>query len=163
MELVDNIKVSIPAAAITTDIIVGFPGETEDDFLQTVDLVEKVRFDSAFSFIYSPREKTKAAQFEDRLSYREKEQRLHYLNKIQQQISTEKNELLLNTIQEVLVEGPSKNNPDLQSGRTRTNKLVHFSGNCDLTGTLQQVKVTKARTWDFFGELVRTPFKGDLV
>jgi len=153
LELVESIKSAVPGVSITTDIMVGFPGETKEDFNQTVDLVERARFDSAFAFIYSPRNKTAAARLKDNLSYIEKEKRLSYLNEIQQGISIEINESMVDSVVEVLVEGPSKGNPEMQTGRTRTNKLVHFPGSEDLTGCLMPVKVAEAQAWNLIGKI----------
>ncbi len=158
LDLVEQIKEAIPGVSITSDIIVGFPGETEEDFADTLDLLKKARFDSAFAFIYSPRRGTKAEQFVDNTTYEQKEKRLQALNRIQQQISLEENERLVDSSLEVLVEGPSKSNPELQTGRTRTNKLVHFPGPEKLTGKLIQVRITGARTWNLFGETEGEPY-----
>jgi len=151
LNLVRDIKNKIPGVSITSDIIVGFPGETEDNFLETIDLLQQVRFDNAFTFIYSPRRKTAAENLKDNLSRSQKESRLQRLNKIQHDISKEINSHLNNKIVEVLVEGPSKTNPKVQTGRTRTNKPVHFTGSVDLAGKLLKIKITDARTWDLFG------------
>lgn len=153
LDLINKIKSTVCGVAITSDLIVGFPGEEEEDLMQTADLLENVRFDNAFSFIYSPRRNTKAEQFSDNLAHGEKEERLQYLNNIQQQISSEINALLAGQDIEVLVEGPSKNKPSLQTGRTRTNKLVHFKSEKDLEGQLVKVKITDTRTWNLIGEL----------
>ncbi len=158
LELALTIKETIPDVSITSDIIVGFPGEKEEDFADTLDLLEQVRFDSAFAFIYSPRRGTKAEQFGDEAIYEEKEKRLQALNKIQQRISLEENERLVGTSREVLVEGPSKNNPELQTGRARTNKLIHFPGPEHLTGKLIRIRITEARTWNLFGEAEGEPY-----
>jgi tRNA-2-methylthio-N6-dimethylallyladenosine synthase len=151
--LVRNIKKAIPGVSITSDIIVGFPGEEEKDFLQTVDLLEQARFDNAFSFIYSPRKKTLAAELKDNTGYAEKESRLQRINEIQHRISKEINSSLADQVIEVLVEGSAKNNPGIMTGRTRTNKLVHFPGPEKLTGSLAQVKITGIRTWHLIGKL----------
>jgi len=153
LDLVGTIKESIPGVALTSDIIVGFPGEDEEDFLSTVDLLEKARFDNAFSFLYSPRKNTAASELTDNLTHREKENRLQRLNQVQHRISKEINEDLAGKSVELLVEGESKGNPEIQSGRTRTNKLVHFKSNKDLTGKLVRVKITEVRTWNLVGEI----------
>ncbi len=158
LELVQAIKENIPEVSITSDIIVGFPGEREDDFAATLDLVKQARFDSAFAFIYSPRRGTKAEKLPDYTTYEEKEKRLQALNKIQQQISLEENEKLVNKTLEVLVEGTSKSNPELQTGRLRNNKLVHFVGSDRLTGKLIGVRITEARTWNLFGASEGEPY-----
>ncbi len=153
LELVSTIKESIPGVALTSDIIVGFPGEEEEDFLATIDLLEKARFDNAFSFLYSPRKNTTASELTDTLTHTEKENRLQRLNQVQHRISKEINEYLAGQTAELLVEGESKGNPDIQSGRTRTNKLVHFKSKEDLTGKLVRVKITEVHTWHLYGEI----------
>lgn len=153
LELVGKIRNKIPGIAITSDLIVGFPGETEEDFRQTLDMVEKVRFDAAFTFMYSPRSGTKAALFGDQVSLEEKKERLQRLNDVQYRIATEINESLAGTVQEVLAEGPSKTNKEKLTSRTRTNRIVIFSGPKTLIGKLINVKIVKARTFSLFGEL----------
>jgi tRNA-2-methylthio-N6-dimethylallyladenosine synthase len=153
LALIGEIKSAVSDVAITSDLIVGFPGEEEEDLMQTADLLKKARFDNAFSFIYSKRMHTAAASLNDTLSHEQKEKRLQYLNNIQHQISKEINALLADRIIEVLVEGPSKNNPSLQTGRTRSNKLVHFNSTANLEGQLVKVKITDVRTWNLIGEL----------
>ncbi len=153
LQLVSAIKKAIPDVSITTDIIVGFPGETEADFNQTLELLTAARFDNAFSFIYSPRKKTRAAGLNDQLSRPAKEERLSRLNKIQHRISKEKNDLLDGRVLEVLVEGASKNNLKMQTGRTRSNKLVHFTGREEMTGSFAKVRITEPRTWTLLGEV----------
>jgi len=153
LKLISEIRENIPGVSITSDIIVGFPGETEAEFLDTLDLLKTARFDNAFSFLYSPRANTKAETFNDQLSHTEKEERLERLNEIQHTISMEINQDLKNQILEVLAEGPSKNNEEMQTGRTRTNKLVHFPGPASLTRSLVTVKITDARTWHLTGKL----------
>ncbi len=153
LDLINIIKEEIPGVALTSDIIVGFPGESEDDFLATIDLLEKARFDNAFSFLYSPRRNTAAAGFTETLTRKDKEDRLQRLNDVQNRISKEINESLADQIVELLVEGESKGNPEILTGRTRTNKLVHFKNSENLTGKLVQVKITETRTWNLIGEL----------
>ena len=152
LQLINMIKEKVPSVSITSDIIVGFPGESEADFLQTVDLLERARFDNAFSFIYSPRKNTAAAEMKEQLSHSDKEARLKRLNEVQQAISGELNNGLKGKILEVLAEGPSKSNAMMQTGRTRTNKLVHFEGPTGITGKLVRVRVTEAKTWNLIGE-----------
>lgn len=152
LELIGEIKQDIPGVAITTDIIVGYPGETEQDFYQTLDLVEKARFDNAFIFLYSPRKGTRAAEMKDNLSLAEKKRRLQEISRVQNKISLEINRTLINTTAEVLVEGASKRNPQMQSGRTRSNKLVHFPSGEDLSGKLVEVPIVGAYTWHLIGE-----------
>jgi len=154
LELTHKIRQHIPEVAITSDLIVGFPGETEEDFLDTLDMVKKVRFEAAFTFMYSPRSGTRAAAWEEQLGLEEKKERLQRLNQVQYQIATEINQSMQDSIKEVLVEGPSKTNPEKLTARTRTNQIVIFSGPKDLIGQLINVRITEARTFSLFGELV---------
>lgn len=128
LELVRKIKQAIPDVVLTTDIIVGFPGETDEQFEETLSLVREVGYDSAFTFIYSPREGTPAAVMEDNVPMEVKSQRLQRLNEVINEFSRKSNDQLLGATVEVLVEGISKNNDSVLSGRTRSNKLVHFEG-----------------------------------
>jgi tRNA-2-methylthio-N6-dimethylallyladenosine synthase len=156
LELVGKIKNAIPNASLTTDIIVGFPGETEEQFQETLSLVEELEFDSSYTFIYSPRHGTPAADFEDNVTEEEKKDRLYRLNALQNEISRKKNEQLKGKTLEVLVEGESKNNPEILAGRTRSNKLVNFKGTKESIGTLVQVKINEPQTWTLKGEQVQT-------
>jgi len=155
LELVRKIKAAIPDVVLTTDIIVGFPGETEEQFEDTLSLVKEVRYDSAFTFIYSPREGTPAAGMEDNVPYEVKRDRLIRLNEVLNAISKESNERLKGQIVEVLVDGESKNNAAVLAGRTRTNKLVHFEGPKELIGQFVQVKITETPTFYLKGDWVR--------
>lgn len=156
MELISKIRKAIPNVSLTTDIIVGFPGETEEQFEDTLSLVREVEFDSAYTFVYSPRHGTPAAEMEDNVAEKEKKDRLYRLNAVQNEISRRKNEQLQNQTVEVLVEGESKNNPEILSGRTRTNKLVNFKGSKEDIGKLVQVRITEPQTWTLKGEQVQT-------
>lgn len=153
LELVAKIKKAIPNVVLTTDIIVGFPGETEEQFQETISLVKEVEFDSAFTFIYSPREGTPAAAMKDDVPDEVKRDRLLRLNDVMAELSLKSNEKLRGQVVEVLVEGESKTNPDVLSGRTRGNKLVHFEGPKHLIGEFVHVKVTEPKTWFIKGEL----------
>src|SRR5699024_8460257 len=153
LELVHKIKAAIPDVVLSTDIIVGFPGETDEQFEETMSLVREVRFDFAFTFIYSPREGTPAAVMQDDVSMDVKRERLQRLNEAMAELSLESNLKLQNEVVEVLVEGESKNNKDVLSGRTRTNKLVHFEGPKDLIGQMVYVKIDQAQTWSLKGKL----------
>ena len=155
LELTQKIRQRIPGVAITSDLIVGFPGETEEDFLHTLDMVKKVRFEAAFTFMYSPRSGTRAAGWEEQLGLEEKRERLQRLNQVQYQIATEINQSMQGSIKEVLVEGPSKTNPEKLTSRTRTNQIVIFSGPKDLIGQLINVRIIEARTFSLFGEVVK--------
>lgn len=153
VELVHKIREAIPDAVITTDIIVGFPGETDEQFEDTLSLVKEIEYDSAFTFIYSPREGTPAAEMADDISMDVKKERLQRLNDVLNEISLKKNKAYEGQIVEVLVEGESKNNADMLAGRTRGNKLVHFAGSKHLAGQLIDVKITEAQTWVLRGEI----------
>ena len=155
LELVRKIKAAIPGVVLTTDIIVGFPGETEEQFEETLSLVREVGFDSAFTFIYSPRAGTPAAEMEDNVPMEVKKDRLLRLNNVVAELSKRANDALRGQVVEVLVEGRSKNNPNVLSGRTRTNKLVHFEGPAEWIGSFVHVRVTDPQTWYIKAEPVR--------
>ncbi len=152
--LFDKLK-KIDGIAITTDIIVGFPGETEEDFLDTLDIVKYCQYDGAFTFIYSPRVGTPAAKLfeKDQTTLEEKEQRLYRLNELINNYSLASNKKLLNNVYPVLVEGLS-NKEDMLFGYTETNKLVNFKGNSNLIGKIVNVKILDAKSFSLDGELV---------
>lgn len=152
-ELVDKIRAQIPDIALTTDIITGYPGESEDDFEQTLELIEKVRFDYVYTFLYSKRTGTPAAKKSEQVSEVDKKKRFDALNALQNRIGKELNEQLAGKTAEVLVEGLSKNSANMLGGRTRTNKIVHFKGSTDLIGRLVLVKIEKTGTWSLEGTL----------
>lgn len=156
LELAKKIKETIPNASFTTDLIVGFPNETEEQFEDTLSLVREVEFDSAFTYIYSPREGTPAAKMEDNVPMEVKRDRLARLNTVVNEISAKKNLEYQDKIVEVLVEGESKKNPEILSGRTRTNRLVNFKGPKEVIGEIVFVKITEAKTWSLDGEMVKT-------
>lgn len=143
----------LPDIALSADIIVGFPGETEEDFQDTLQLMKDVEFDSAFIFKYSPRPGTPAAKFIDDVPLEVKKERNQRLLKLQDEISLKKNKRSIGTEVEVLVEGISKNNKDRLMGRTRRNKIVVFSGTDDLTGKLVKVKIVDATAHTLYGDL----------
>jgi tRNA-2-methylthio-N6-dimethylallyladenosine synthase len=154
-ELVAKIRNRIPGIAITTDIIVGFPGELEEDFQATLDLVTQVRYDGAFTFIYSPRIGTPAATMADPVPEAEKKQHLAKLIETQNTVSLEKNRAFIGTLSEVMVEGPSERNPDIWSGRNSQYKLVHFKPIPRLKpGELVGVLITAATTFTLDGEVL---------
>jgi len=153
LELASKIRAAIPDAVLTSDIIVGFPGETEEQFEETLSLVREVRFDFAYTFIYSPREGTPAAGMENDVPEEVKKARLLRLNALLAEIGREAHEALLGRTVEVLVESESKNRPDVLSGRTRSNKLVHLEGPKSLIGQFVQVKIVDAHTWYIKGEI----------
>lgn len=154
ISLIEKLRDAIPDIAITTDIIVGFPGETEEDFLDTLNLVKEVEFDSAFTFMYSKRKGTPAAKMPNQIDDDIKKDRLNRLMQVQDAITANKNMNLKGTIQEVLVEGISKGNINRLSGRSRTNKLVNFEGNEDLIGKVVNVKITEPHTWSLLGKII---------
>ncbi|MTI79478.1 MAG: tRNA (N6-isopentenyl adenosine(37)-C2)-methylthiotransferase MiaB [Firmicutes bacterium] len=152
LELTNKIRGKIPNASITTDIMVGFPGETDEDFAETMDIVQKVRYDSAFTFVYNKRPGTPAAKLEGQVPEEIKKKRIQELIALQNKISLENNKALEGDVVEVLVEGPTKNNHDRLGGRTRTNKLVVFDGRSELIGTTVSVKITAGHLTHLDGE-----------
>lgn len=155
LELIKKIKQTMPQASITTDFIVGFPGETEEDFLETLKVVQLVEFDAAYTFIYSPRSGTPAASYEEQVPDGVKKERLQRLMDLQAKKSLQRNRELENKIVQVLIEGESKNNPENLQGRTRTNKLVIFpKREVNLVAKLKEVQITKVQSWNLFGELL---------
>jgi len=154
LDLVSKIKSEIPNISLTTDIIVGFPGETEEDFEETLDLVKKVGFDSAYTFLYSIREGTPAAKMDNQVPDDVKHERFKRLLDVLHPINYKNNLNLMDSIQEVLVEETSKTDDDVLSGRTRTNKLVHFRGDKKLIGELVNVKIDVTKTWTLEGHIV---------
>jgi tRNA-2-methylthio-N6-dimethylallyladenosine synthase len=143
LRLVDRLRDAVPDLALGTDLIVGFPGETEDDFQATLSLVDEVRFDSAFTFIYSPRGGTEAASLPEQVPDGAKHERLERLVEAVQRVSTQRNEERIGLVEEVLVEGPSRTDPARQRGRTRRNTTVNFSGSA-APGALVDVVIDAA-------------------
>lgn len=148
--LVEKVREAVPGISFTTDIIVGFPGETDEDFEHTLDVVRKVRFDQAFMFLYSKRSGTRAAQLEPQVPDSVKKERFQRLVEIQNSITEEINNSYMGKVVEVLAEGISKQNESMYTGRTRNFKLVNFSSEQDLTGKLVNVKII--RPWPFWLE-----------
>ena len=137
--------------SITTDIIVGFPNETEEDFKRTLDIVDYCKFDGAFTFIFSPRVGTAAALMEDKISKEEKEERLHLLNEVVNKYSLESNKKYLGKVVEVLITGPSDKGEDKVCGYTDTMKLVNVVGSKDLIGKIVKVKIADAKSFSLDG------------
>ncbi len=150
--LVDKLHQIIPQISLTTDIIVGFPGETEKDFEDTLDLVKEIGFDGAFTFCYSPLAGTKAAEFKERVTQEVSKERLRKLIEVQQGITLERNKPLIGQNLEVLVEGISKKSPYELEGRTWGNKIVIFKGKENLIGELISLRITEAGCWALRGE-----------
>jgi tRNA-2-methylthio-N6-dimethylallyladenosine synthase len=157
LEKIEGLKKVCPSIAVTADVIVGFPGEEEEDFKQTLDLMEQVRFDDLFSFKYSPRKGTRAARFEDKVEEKVKQERLSALQEMQRGITLEKNRECEGRVEGVLVEGRSKQSAQDVTGRTRSNKIVNFEGNIGLVGALVPVRITKGYAHSLRGERVSSP------
>ena len=151
VNLIERIRRARHNIAITTDIIVGFPGETEDDYKQTRDLIEEIQFDNAFVFRYSPRRGTPAAAMPDQIDERTKEERNQDLLRVVNESNRRKLERLVGRDVEVLCEGPSKTNPARLMGRTRTNKIIVFEGNAKLIGEIVHVQVHHANGFSLYG------------
>jgi tRNA-2-methylthio-N6-dimethylallyladenosine synthase len=143
LKLVDEMRAAIPDLAFSTDVIVGFPGETEDDFRETLEVVEEVGFDSAFTFVYSPRAGTDAATMPDQISDEVKRERIERLVELVQRIAAERNDARIGRVEEVLVEGPSRTDPSFLRGRTRRNTTVNFVGPA-VAGELVDVRIKRA-------------------
>jgi tRNA-2-methylthio-N6-dimethylallyladenosine synthase len=158
LEKIDRLKGVFPSIAVTADVIVGFPGEEEKDFEETLDLLQKVRFDDLYSFKYSPRKGTKAAQFQDKVEEKVKQGRLSMLQEIQKGITLQKNQALEGRVEEILVEGQSKQSEKDVTGRTRSNKIVNFEGDLDLVGKLVPVLITKTFAHSLRGEILSSKF-----
>jgi tRNA-2-methylthio-N6-dimethylallyladenosine synthase len=157
LDLVGRIRTAIPEIALTTDVIVGFPGETEDDFRETLEVVDEVGFDHAYTFVYSPRRGTDAAAMEDQIPEEVKRDRITRLVDLVQRHAAARNAALVGTVQEVLVEGPSRTDAEVLRGRTRGNKTTLFRGRAE-AGELVLVEVTDATSQTLNGRpLVATP------
>ena len=155
MEIVEKLRATCPDLSISTDIIVGFPGETEEDFLDTLSLVREVEYDSAFTFIYSPRVGTPAAKYDNQIPENIKHERFDRLVEEVNRCSAKKNSEYLGKIVTVLVDGPSKNDAGAWSGRTDTFKLVNFTSEEPLTeGQMVSVRITETKTFSLDGEKV---------
>ncbi len=154
LELVRKIKAAIPDVALTTDIIVGYPNETDEQFEETLSLYREVGYETAYTFIYSPREGTPAASMQDNVPMEVKKERLQRLNNLVNELSAEAMKKYEGQIVEVLVEGESKNNSEVLAGYTRKSKLVNFTGPKTAIGKIVKVKITEAKTWSLNGEIV---------
>ena len=152
--LARKIKEKIPDIGLTTDIIVGFPGETEEDFQDTMDVVNEVGFENAFMFMYSKRSGTPAATMAEQVTEQIKSERLQQLMRLQNYKAKEESQKYLGKTVKVLVEGPSRKNPEMLTGRTSTHKIVLFkSSRTDLKGKFVNTKIYEAKTWTLYGEL----------
>jgi tRNA-2-methylthio-N6-dimethylallyladenosine synthase len=157
LDKVRKVRAAIPDVAITTDIIVGFPGETEDEFRDTLSLVSEARYDGAFTFQYSPRPMTEAADHEGHLPKEVVQERYERLTALQDAITYERNIEMVGRTEQLLVEGSSKKDPAKLTGRTRTNKLVHFVGHGNEPGSFQTVRITDAHSHHLDGHSVGEP------
>ena len=151
LTLFNKIRTKVKNASITTDIIVGFPGETEEDFKETLDVVDKCHYDGAFTFIFSPREGTPASKMADETPLSEKEERLQRLNEKINTYSKESNERMLNTIQKVLITGVSEKDPNKVCGYTENMKLVNVEADKNTIGQIIDVKITEAKSFSLDG------------
>ena len=154
LRLVEKIRAAIPHVSLTTDLIVGFPGETDDDFAATLNFLREVKFDAAFTFIYSKRSGTPAATFPNQIDDETKHRRLAELMNVQNEISLAKNSALVDTVVEVLVEGASKTDEKIFTGRTRSNKPVLFNHGSERAGDIVRVKITHAQTFLLKGDII---------
>lgn len=154
LELVRKIKEAIPTVTLTTDIIVGFPNETDEQFEETLTLYKEVGFETAYTYIYSPRDGTPAAKMQDNVPMEVKKERLQRLNKLVNDMSAEAMKNYDGQIVKVLVEGESRKNPDVLSGYTEKNKLVNFKAPRSVIGKIVYVKIIEAKTWSLDGEFM---------
>lgn len=153
LALVEKMKKRIPNLTLSTDIIVGFPGETEEEFEDTLDVVNKVKFEQVYMFIYSRRVGTPGDKMENQVPEEEKHKRFNKLKALVESQIAENNQEYVGTTQKVLIEGESKNNKDLLTGRTDSNKVVIFEGSKDLIGTMQNLKIVSEHMWYLKGEI----------
>ena len=154
LTLVEKLRAAIPDIAITTDIIVGFPGETKEDALETLDVVRRVRYDSAFTFIYSKRSGTPAAEMENQVPEAEVKENFDMILKEVQHIATEKAQAIEGQVQTVLVEQINEHDPALVTGRLSNNSVVHFPGDASLIGKIVDVRLSQCKGFYYIGEQV---------
>jgi tRNA-2-methylthio-N6-dimethylallyladenosine synthase len=154
LERVKKIQEEIPGAAVSTDFIVGFPGESEEDFEKTIELVKELNFDMAYTFIYSPRSGTPASRRDDQVADEVKKERLNRLMNLQNKISYDQNQKLIGRTEEILVTGPSSRDPEVFEGRTSTNKICFIDKREDLVGELAKVKIEAAKSWTLEGRVI---------
>lgn len=154
LTIIDKLKDAVPSITISTDIIVGFPGETEKDFEETLDLVRTVEYDSAFTFLYSIRKGTPAEKYEEQIPEEVKHERFNRLVDTINAISAKKNAAYTGRIEKILVEGTSKTNDQTYTGRTEGFKLVNFRGDREMIGQIIKVKILEGKTFSLEGEIV---------
>ncbi len=154
LKLIEKLRIRVPDITLSTDIIVGFPGETDEDFEETLSLVKEVEYDSAFTFIYSIRKGTPAEKFDNQVEESEKHRRFDLLVSTVNEISEKKNKVYQDRIEKILVDGVSKNNKLMLTGRTDGFKLVNFAGKKNMIGSLVDVRITDAKTFSLLGEVI---------
>ena len=154
LKLIEKLRKTVPDITLSTDIIVGFPGESNEDFEETLSIVKEVEYDSAFTFIYSIRKGTPAEKFEDQIEESEKHRRFDLLVSAVNEISEKKNKVYQDRVEKVLVDGVSKNDKSTLTGRTDGFKLVNFAGKKEMIGSIVDVKITDAKTFSLFGEVI---------
>ena len=155
LDIINYVKSRIPDLSLTSDIIVGFPGETYDDFLETISLIKEVEFTSLFTFIYSRRKGTPAAKMEDVATDEEKSKWFQELLKVQEEIAAKRCASMVGSTEKVLVEEKCQNKDGMMSGRTNGNIIVEFAGDESLIGSFVNIKITKARNWILNGEMTK--------
>ncbi len=154
LHIVKKVREKMPEIVLSTDIIVGFPGETNEDFEDTLSILKEVEYDLVFSFIYSKRKGTPAAEMPDCLTEEEKHRNFDRMQEVQNEISKRRNDAYLGKVEKVLVEGFSKTNAEVLSGRTDGGKVVNFAGGSELVGKLVNVRITETKTWSLTGEII---------
>lgn len=154
LDLASKIKKEIPEIVFSTDIIVGFPGETEENFQDTLDVVKKVEFEQVFMFIYSVRVGTPAEKMGDQIPENIKHERFNRLQQLVESQIEQNNKKYINTVHQILIEGKSKNNPNMLTGRTFTNKVVNFEGDENLIGNIVDIKIVSEHKWYLKGEII---------
>jgi tRNA-2-methylthio-N6-dimethylallyladenosine synthase len=153
-ETVKKLRERVPGIVLRTTFMVGFPGETDEDFEGTLEMLRRVRFDMTYSFIYSPRKDTPAAAMECQIPDAIKGERMNRLLETQNEIALEKNKPLEGKILKVLCDGKSKNNENVYSGRTEGNKIVLFDGDESDVGKFINIKITRAETFALYGDKI---------
>ena len=153
MGIIEKLKNAVPDVSITSDIIVGFPGETEEDFLATLKMLENVKYDMVFSFIYSPRVGTPAAQMDDQIPHKVASERLSRLMQLQDSISLERNRRFVGKTVRVLTEDVSKNNPEMMTGKADAPRPIHFKGDASMIGEYKNILITSADKYSLTGEI----------
>jgi tRNA-2-methylthio-N6-dimethylallyladenosine synthase len=154
LDKIQRLRSTVTGVSITSDIIVGFPTETDEEFADTLDVIRQVEFDSLYTFIFSKRKGTPAYEMEGQIEKEKQHKRFELLIEEQNRISKKINDTCLHTIQRVLVEGPSRNDPAKMSGRTDANKVVHLDGTPDMVGRFVPVLITGVKTWYLMGEVL---------